>query len=238
VTTTLERDVRFLKRYCLVSTILIAIGLLTAFSALRGPAKFEEIDVERINVVESDGKLRMVISNEARQHPGIMNGKLNVRSGPRPPGMIFFDQTGDEMGGLIFGENGGRGHFGSLTFDKARGDQTIGFRHLESDNGSYSSSLELWQQPKISGDVQRSKYDSILALPDSVDRRKALDVMRAANEVTTPRLFLGKGRDDVSTLVLSDMRGQPRLRLSVSPDGAPRIELLDENGHVTKKITN
>src|ERR1041384_7642215 len=132
-----------------MATLICAVLFLAAFTAQGKKPKFEEIDVERINVVEKDGRLRMVISNEARQHPGIANGKPIKRDGPRPPGMIFFDQTGDEMGGFIFGDNGGKGHFGSLTFDKVRNDQAIGFRYLESDNGRYETGLQLWQPPNI-----------------------------------------------------------------------------------------
>src|SRR6267142_1353736 len=111
--TRLEREVRCLKIYATVATLVCAVFVLSAFALQGKKQKFEEIDVERINIVEKDGKLRMVISNEARQHPGIANGKIIQRKGPRPPGMIFFNHLGDEMGGLIFGDNGGKGHFGS-----------------------------------------------------------------------------------------------------------------------------
>lgn len=56
--------------------------------------KFEEIDVERINVVEKDGKVKMVISNAARQHPGAVDGKLIPREQGRAAGMIFFNERG------------------------------------------------------------------------------------------------------------------------------------------------
>lgn len=56
----------------------------------------------------------MVISNRERQHPGMVDGKLMKRENGRPPGLIFFDQRGDECGGLVFDENGGKGHFVSL----------------------------------------------------------------------------------------------------------------------------
>ncbi len=135
--TKIEKKVRYLKIYAVVSTLFFAVFLLSAFAVV-SKKKFEEIDVERINVVEKDGKLRMVISNEARQHPGISNGKVIERKSPRPPGIIFFNHLGDEMAGLIFGDNGGNGHFGSFTWDKVRNDQTMGFRYLESDNGTYT----------------------------------------------------------------------------------------------------
>ena len=82
------------------------------------------ISVERINIVEKDGKLRMVISNRARQHPGVLDGKVMPRPNGRPPGMIFFNHRGDEAGGLIFDENGGNGHFLSLT-DLSRGKDVL-----------------------------------------------------------------------------------------------------------------
>ena len=41
--------------------------------------------------------------------------------------MLFFNQVGDEMGGLVFGENVINSHWGGLTFDKFGGDQTMGF---------------------------------------------------------------------------------------------------------------
>src|SRR5690242_6648118 len=133
----LEKEVRLLKAYAIVATLFGVVLFLTAFTQQTGKQKFEEIDVERLNIVEKNGKLDMVISNQERQHPGVSNGKIIKRNGLRPPGMIFFDQTGDEMGGFIFGDNGGKGHFGSLTFDKVLNDQAIGFRYLESDNGTY-----------------------------------------------------------------------------------------------------
>ncbi|HEX3144387.1 MAG TPA: hypothetical protein VHQ64_10485 [Pyrinomonadaceae bacterium] len=158
--TKLEREVRFLKIYAIVATLLCAVFLFSAFVIQTKKQKFDEIDVERINIVEKNGKLDMVISNEQRQHPGIVNGKIIERKGTRPPGMIFFNHLGDEMGGLIFGDNGGKGHFGSFTWDKVRNDQTMGFRYLESDNGTYQSGLEMWQQPNLPSDVVGAKIEA------------------------------------------------------------------------------
>ena len=232
--TKLERDVRFLKLYAALMTLLCAVFLFSGFATQK--QKFEEIDVERINIVEKDGKLRMVISNEARQHPGIVNGKVIKRNGPRPPGMIFFNHLGDEMGGLIFGDNGGKGHFGSLTFDKVRNDQTMGFRYLESDNGTYQSGIELWQQPNIPSDVMMEKYEAANRLSDEAARKAAIQKMIDNNELTTNRLFLGKRRDNSAMLLMSDIKGKPRIRLVVLPDGTPKLEFLDEAGVVTYSL--
>jgi hypothetical protein len=232
----LRRDVRFLKLYSLCTTAFCAVFLLSGFARQVERQEFAEIDVERINIVEADGTLRMVISNQERQHPGIVNGKVIERTQPRPPGMIFFNHLGDEMGGLVFGENGENGHFGSITWDKVRNDQTIGFRHLEGDNGAYSTALEMWQQPNIPADVMMARYDSADALPDPVARQTAIEAMRERGELTTRRLFFGKGRNDAMILDMRDVQGRSRIRMSVAPDGDPVLEFLDAEGEVVHRL--
>ena len=231
----LEREVRFLKIYAAAATLLCAVFLFSAFAQSR-KQKFEEIDVERINVVERDGKLRMVISNQERQHPGIVNGKVIKRTGPRPPGMIFFNHLGDEMGGLIFGENGGKGHAGSLTFDKVRNDQAVGFRYLESDDGKYAAGLEIWQVPNVPSDVLAPKWEAVRKIQDPAARKAAAQALIDSGESTQQRLFVGKWRNDAAVLVMSDMKGRPRLRMQVAADGTPRLEFLDEAGRVTHSL--
>jgi hypothetical protein len=230
--TKLEKEVRFLKIYAVITTLFCAIFFFSAFSLQSKKPKFEEIDVERINIVEKDGKLRMVISNQERQHPGIVNGKIIKRESPRPPGMIFFNHLGDEMGGFIFGDNGGNGHFGSLTWDKVRNDQTMGFRYLESDNGTYQSGLEMWQQPNIPSDVMLAKYEAASKIADETKRKAAIQALIDNNELTTNRLFLGKRRDNSTMLLMSDIKGRPRIRMQVTTDGTPKLEFLDEVGKV------
>jgi len=232
----IQRDVRLLKGYAVGMTALCGIVFLAGSARPGARDSFTEIDVERINIVESDGTLRMVISNQGRQHPGIVNGKVIPRRGPRPPGLIFFNQLGDEMGGLVFGANGDVGHWGGLTWDKVRGDQTIGFRYLEGDNGTYSSALEMWQQPNIPSDVVMARYDSATAITDSAAREAAIQAMRDAGELTTRRLYFGKGRDDSMILDMRDPQGRSRIRMTVSPDGTPRLEFLDAAGNVVSRL--
>jgi len=102
----LAKEVRLLKAYAVVAAVVCAALFTLLFAGVNRTQAFEEIDVERINIVEKSGELRMVISNQERQHPGIVNGKTIERETARPPGMIFFNHLGDEMGGLVMGENG------------------------------------------------------------------------------------------------------------------------------------
>ncbi len=234
--TAIERQVRFLQVYAVVATLVGAALFVLTFSGWRGNRKFDEIDVGRINVVEKDGKLRMVISNQERQHPGISNGKIIKRDYPRPPGIIFFDQAGDEMGGLIYGENGDRGHFGSITFDKVQNDQALGFRYLEGDNGKYSAGIDLWQQPDIPLDSMLADLGRANAITDDSARQAAIQAMTDRGELTTRRLFLGKGRDDATSLEMSDIKGRPRIKMTVDADGAARLEFLDDSGKVVYSL--
>ena len=96
-----------------------------------------------------------------------------------------------------------------------------------------ATGLAVWQQPNIPSDVLHEKYRAVEAIEDSAARRQAWQDLRAAGETTTERLFLGKWRNDMAVLELSDMVGRTRLRLSVAADGTPAIEILDEEGNAT-----
>ena len=50
------------------------------------------------------------------------------------------------MGGFIFGDNGGKGHFGQLTFDKVGGDQSIG---KQRDNSAVLLMSDVEGRPRI-----------------------------------------------------------------------------------------
>lgn len=54
--TKIEKKVFYLQAYCLIITLLVGGLLVTGFGNAQ-KQKFAEINVERINVVEKDGKL-------------------------------------------------------------------------------------------------------------------------------------------------------------------------------------
>lgn len=210
--------------------VLFSMATLAWTTLRQAPRQhFEEIDVERINIVEKDGKLRLVISNQARQHPGCVDGKPIPRDGARPPGLLFFDHRGDECGGLIFDENGGRGHFVSLTFDKARQDQTIGLQHLESDNGQYFAGLRIWDRTNTSLADTMAQLEAIKRMPES-EASAAVKALQDKGELGTDRITVGKRRDKSAVIELADVSGRPRLRLAVDAAGKATLEFLGEDG--------
>src|SRR5258706_10612036 len=98
----IRRELRLLKGYALVMTALLGTVSVAAFRQAAQKTKFTEIDVERINIVEPDGKLRLVISNAPRSIGPIYKGKPFGYAGGGRPGLIFFNDEGTENGGLTF----------------------------------------------------------------------------------------------------------------------------------------
>ena len=83
-----HRELRLLRAYLVISTVLLSIVSLSAFRRASDHTRFEEIDVERINVVEKDGRVRLVLANSARSPGAVSRGQLITRAGGRP-GLIF-----------------------------------------------------------------------------------------------------------------------------------------------------
>jgi hypothetical protein len=227
----LEKEVRFLKIYAGVATLIAIVMLVTAFTVGKNK-KFDEINVERINIVEKDGKLKMVISNKERQHPGTMDGKYyKEREGQRQPGMIFFSEKGDEIGGLVFDGDTGKGQGGSLTFDKFRGDQTIQFLHDEDSDGKYFSGLKMNDENMPLTD-KIAKRAEIEKLPTREARDAAFQEMRDKGQLPANRLRIGRDRDKSAFIDLKDEKGKTRIKISVEANGNPKINFLDENSKV------
>jgi hypothetical protein len=194
--------------------------------------KFSEIDVERINVVEKDGKLKMVISNKERQHPGIVDGNyFKDREGKRDSGILFFNEKGDEMGGLTFRGNNGEGQSGVLAFDKFRGDQTIQFAHQEDKNGNYFAGLKFNDQNMLLSEYS-ARMEEINKLTNPEEVYKASMELRSGDKATVSRMIIGKSKDKSSVIEMNDGKGKPRIKISVQKDGNPKLEFLDENGKV------
>jgi hypothetical protein len=197
-------QLRWLKVYCIAVTCALATLLLIAAAR---PNHFEELSVERLNVVEASGKIRLAISNAARFPPVILKGQTYKRS-VNPAGLVFFNEAGDEVGGLALGDPAG-GRLSALVFDYTNYDAVAMITRLGPDES-------------IAGFTINSRPDPNLTAPQ-------------ASKVVNQRVAL-QNRDETAELVLSDKDGKPRLRLQVAPDGTPRIEMLDAKGEVSSLL--
>ena len=233
----LKRDVRLLKAYALIVTGLLCVLAFAGFSQGNQKNKFAEIDVERINIVEKDGKLKMVISNSDRQHPGVIDGRMLSRT--RPAGMLFFNDKGDECGGLSFNgdQKDGKPSAGALlAFDRFLQDQTVAIQYGEN-NGQYSAGLRVWDRPDSSLGEVVDKLQAIQKMPDGPEKTQAMQKLRETSGTgASQRVFVGKTREKAAALALSDPQGRTRAQLIVDAQGAARLEFLDEKGVVVQSI--
>jgi hypothetical protein len=95
---------RFLMIYSGVLTAVFVVTVASGFVASRKTMTLDQLDVQRINLREPDGTLRMVMSSKERA-PGIYyKGKeFPHPMGRREAGFLFLNAEGTENGGLIFG---------------------------------------------------------------------------------------------------------------------------------------
>src|ERR1700733_2745928 len=125
----ISRQIKILQIYAGFLTVLVAVLVLFDITTINKKPHFKEINAERINIVEGNGLTRMVISNHELQHPGSVNGKI-VAHRDRPAGMIFFNDDGDECGGLVFD---GNKHSASMTYsiDQYNNDQIMQLQYSQ-----------------------------------------------------------------------------------------------------------
>src|SRR5437868_3485195 len=205
----MSRSIRSQLRLLQVSlafTILIVIALAaSAFTQPSKPRNLGEITVERINVVDADGTLRLVISNKDRMHPGVIAGRTLQR--PRPyAGILFFNNQGDEAGGVTLAgrdANGQRGAEAGLMFDQLGQDQTIGFEYTE-ENGQRTAAFKVWDRPDAPLADLVEQLNGANAIQDRTEREAAVARIRAAAPKPAQRVFVGKTRDRVASVVLAD----------------------------------
>jgi hypothetical protein len=208
-----------------------------AFRQAVKPQNLGEITVERINVVDANGTLRLVIANKDRMHPGVMDGKVIDR--PRPvAGLLFFNDEGDEVGGLtITGQqrDGVRRANAGLMFDQLKQDQTIGLTYAEG-NGQRTAGLQVWDRSDRPLSELIEQLNAANRIADSGEREAAIKKVREAAPAGPRRLFVGKNADRAASVSLADANGKPRLTLTVDASGNPRIEFLDEHGKIVERL--
>jgi len=187
------------------------ITTLLAFATMSGcvsrARQMDEITVHRINIVETDGTLRMVISNHARLPGIIVKGKEQAFDRPQA-GMIFYNDEGSENGGLIFGgRRYAKGEIkdsgGSLSFDKYGANQIVQLAGV-SDNTDRFAGLRVWDS-SLGGEGNS-------------------------------RVWLGHTDDGSATLALMDARGRKRIVLEVKADGTSSLVFLDAEGKPVNRL--
>lgn len=220
--------------YTWLAAVSVLLGVIAwgQASAERKVTDFVEIDVQRINVREPDGTLRMTISSAATAPGLIFRGTEHPYPNRQAAGILFFNDEGTENGGLLFG-GAKKGQYassgGHLSFDQYEQDQVISLDQTE-EHGRRRAGLTFFDRPSTS------------LPPDLVDQLNSpegsaeFERLAQTGGFGYPRLFIGKNEERESSVILRDAKGLVRLRLTVTPLGAASIEFLDATGKVVRRI--
>ncbi|WP_109697980.1 hypothetical protein [Chitinophaga deserti] len=211
----ITRQVRFLQVYSLALTLIVALMAWHVF--FRPVTHVRELNAERINILEKDGTLRLVISNRERQHPGIVDGKT-LPPRDRGAGFMFFNDEGDECGGFVYSGEKGASDMG-FSLDQYANDQILQLQYGdEVRDGAHKRhyGLKMWDRNDEMTTGRLMKIiDSLKALNDTALINTTIARMRAEGLIGPERLFVGKTDNRSVGLFLRDDRGRPRLTIGL-----------------------
>ncbi len=228
---------------------LVTILGLTAFKWNFRLQYFNEINVERINVIGESGKPVLVISNK-RLMPG---PTINNKTYPREvidgrdymSGLLFFNELGDEVGSIIYAgikkDSSGYSAVGHLSFDQWHQNQVLALDYNDKSGNRYAG-MRIWDRPTT------SSYDTMLDLmaemkahqtnpvkTDSIQKLWKAASQRGENGVE--RLFVGS-KNEVAQILLKDKKGNVRARMYVNEEGEAKLEFLNMDGEKIASFPN
>lgn len=222
-------QLRLLQIYTAVSTTVLFVLTFTAFDRSSSGRAEREITAERINIIDSTGRIRLQIS------------------GSFPPrrtelaGILFINNDGGEAGGLVYRgtkRNGSVSAGGTLTMDQYNEDQVVALQYNQ-DGVRKSSGLTIGERPDTMGKELSELYRVLDPMPESPHRdsiaRKLIAAL-PANQRAARRVFVGRDTAKAAILNLSDRSGGTRLQLKVDSLGRPSISFLDAAGRIVRTI--
>lgn len=238
----MNRELVFLRTFALATTIAMLFLTSTAFKK-SGNQRFSEIDVERINIVEKDGTVKMILTNVDRFPNGadkINNRSTNSKRKKRS-GMLFYNEDGIETGGFIYdGRKTENGHSAglSLTYDQYDGDQVMQLLTQDIGQGEkrmVSSTLAFNDRPskesqlktaEIMKELEELRKKNPQAMQEKYNAYQAQGLLGGV-----PRVMLGKSKSENNGLFLFDDKGRPRAMFYVDKENNAKLDFFDDEGN-------
>jgi hypothetical protein len=216
------------RTYAAAATALAKARELAMKSGIRLDGD-DVINAQRINIVEPDGTLRLVISNRSR-FPGVV---LHGVETPHPnrnnvAGLVFYNGEATENGGLLWnGAHTPEGTEGSvhLSFDNYDQDQSLLVEAIDNGHDKRVQRIEFIDRP-----------DWPLSELVGLSEREGRDYLATHDAPAIPRMRLARDEDGSVGLKLRDSDGRDRIILSVSAEGTPMLQMLDDNGYVVDQL--
>ncbi len=238
------RRMHLLTSLCAINLLGLAVLVLTAF-AKPTHLTATTVDAERVNIVGTDGKPLMILAGRAQIPGPFVDGQELPRSVADGrellSGIIFLNEQGDEVGGLLFNgirkPDGGYSAVGHLSFDQWKQNQVVALQYIDGGK-SRRAGLTVWDRPtdvpfKIALDRIARMQKASGAAHDSLARESS--EARARGEEGVPRIFLGS-QDRAAQLVLRDTKGRVRVRLVADSTDTAHLDFLDESGAVVSRV--
>ena len=239
----MNREVIFLRTFA-VCTVASLMALTLSSFKKTGNQRLTEIDVERINIVEKDGTVKMILTNVDRFPSGTttINNRPTTEDRKKRSGMLFFNEDGMECGGFIYdGTKNENGHSSglSLTYDQYDGDQVMQLLtqdYQQGDKRMVSSSLAFNDRPAKESQIKTAAIMKELEALRKIDpkemQRKLKEYEQQEVVGGVPRVLLGKTRSQNNGLFLFDDQGKPRAMFYVDKDNNAKLDFLDDKGAV------
>ncbi|MDD5150106.1 MAG: hypothetical protein PHC28_06425 [Flavobacterium sp.] len=238
----MNKELIFLRTFA-VATVVGMVVITTSAFKNSGNQKFSEIDVERINIVEKDGTVKMIITNVEK----FPNGKVKINGKPtnedrkKRSGMLFFNEDGIECGGFIYdGQKNTNGHSSglSLTYDQYDGDQVMQLLtqdYKEGDKRFVSSGIMFNDRPSNESQTRTGEIMKELDELGKKDPKAADEKYKIYQEQGliggAPRVMLGKSRNENNGLFLFDNKGMPRAMFYVDKENNAKLDFYDDKGN-------
>lgn len=245
----MNKELIFLRVFAVATVVGIIFITSTAFKKPSNQ-RFSEIDVERINIVEKDGTVKMVITNVGRFPHGneIINGRPTNEDRKKRSGMLFFNEEGMECGGFIYdGQKTEDGHTAgiSLTYDQYDGDQVMQLLMRDDKVGDerfVRSSIAFIDQPPGLTQSQIGEINKELTELGKTDRaamqKKYYEYREQGLIGNIDRMVLGQTKNKSNGLFLFDDRGVPRAMFYIDKDNNAYLDFYDEKGNTIASFPN
>lgn len=243
----MNKELAFLRAFA-VATVAGMIFMTSSGFHKTGNPKFTEIDVERINIIEKDGTVKMVITNVDRFPNGsdTINGRPTNESRKKRSGMLFFNEEGMECGGLIYdGRKTDKGHTAGLsfTYDQYDGDQVMQILMQDDkvgDDRFVRSSIAFIDQPTHLNQQRIGEINKELRELGKTDRaamqKKYYEYKAQGLTGNVDRMVLGQTKSKSNGLFLFDDKGMPRAMFFIDKDNNAQLEFYDEKGNTIASL--
>jgi hypothetical protein len=239
--------VRFLIASNSILMSFILFIFLTGFDKGDKVKKLTEINAERINILGTNGKPVLVISNRRLMPGPSINGKTYSKAvidgREYMSGMLFFNELGDEVGGIQYAgikkDSSGYSAVGHLSFDQWHQNQVLSLDYNDKSGNRYAG-MRIWDRPvTASFDYM---LDIVKGLKDAGGNKLIRDsllglwnIAKESGENGVERMFIGS-KNEVAQILLRDKKGNTRAKFYVDDNGEAKLEFLNQKGEVTSRF--